>query len=880
MQLSLEDYQNYKIIDGPLKIENIQVYHGANYFSGGPIVLLRINLGEYDEVFTNDINGFYEKLTNILPSLFEHHCSVGKPGGFFIRVKEGTLLGHVTEHTSIELQTLAGMDVGYGKTRSTLQQGVYNVIFRYLDEIAGVYAGKAALNLVNSLLLNKEFDVFEVIEALVHIRELRMFGPSTQAIVDEAANRNIPFIRLDSYNLVQLGTGKFRKYIRATITSDTDLIAVETADDKYLTSLMLKDAGIPVLETIKTDNVNKIIDFQKTLNTPIVVKPTQGYLGKNSMVNISSQKEINEAFDLACEFDDTVIAQPYLKGKSFRLLVIDYKFIAATELAPPFITGNGKNTISQLIENLNANSERQIGDKAKLSKVQIDITTERILKAKEYTLETVLPENEILVLKKSGNPKLGGSSIDVTDKVHPFNRFLAERAARVIGLNIAGVDIIAPNINESIIENNGAVIEVNAAPDFRMHINPSLGKSRNVAANLVDMLFPVNTQTRVPVYSVTGTAGKTITVTLLNYCLEQEGFNTGLTTSDGLYITGKCLMKGDMTYPEHVALVLKDPTIDCAILETPREGILRRGLGYEYADFGIFLNMYNEHLGNDDIKYIEDLAYAKSVVAEQVYENGYAILNADNELVMESKERVYCNLVLFSKNYNNKEIKDHIAKGGLAVFINDNKIFISIKDKIEELMPLYEIPLTFENKAKFMYDSVLAVVSTLITNGIDLNKIRKYLSDFKPDINTLPGRLNFIKIKDFTVLIDNAHNLVSFKGLKDFLDNFKEYKIGVIDAAGDRSDEEIINLGVIASETYDEIFFYEGIDNRGRNNGEIITLLKKGAIQKEFPEDKIKVFINYKEAWETAIREGKKDYLITILTVKAQETYNLIEKIS
>ncbi len=866
------------MIDGPLKLDRIELMQGANYFSGGPVILMRLDLREYDEVFTNQIPEFYKKLTKSIPTLYEHHCSPGKPGGFLMRVEEGTLLGHVCEHVAIELQTLAGMDVAYGKTRSTLQQGVYNIIFRFFDEMCGVYAGKAAVNYINSLLTDQDFDVFEVIENLIHIREDNLPGPSTQAIIDEAAKRNIPSLRLDSYNLVQLGTGKYQKRIRATITSDTSLIAVETADNKYLTYVMLNDAGIPVTETIKITNPEDIISFRQKIAKPIVVKPIDAYLGKNSTVNINTKKEITQAYKLASEFDKNVIAQPFIKGKSYRLLVIDYKFVAATELTPPFITGDGKHNIAQLKNLLNKNPERQYGDKAKLSKVEIDITTERIIKSKGYTLETILVKGEKLVLKKSGNPKLGGTSIDVTEKVHEYNRFLAERTAKVIGLNIAGVDVISEDISIPLDQNEAKVIEVNAAPDFRMHINPSGGEQRNVAGNLVEMLFPDKTKFRVPVFSVTGTAGKTIAVNLLDYCLSNVGYTNGYTTSEGLYISGHQLKSGDMTYPEYVKLVLKDPSIDCAILETSREGILRQGIGYTNADYGIVLNMHDDHVGNDDIKYIEDLAYAKSVVAEQVYEDGYSILNADNPLVLEMRERVYSGLALFSTKSDNIEIEKHITNKGLAVFIKNNRIHISNNGETKPLMLLCDIPLTYNNTAAFMYDSILAVVTALTAHGIKNEDISKSLASFIPNFNNLPGRLNLFEVKNFKVLIDNAHNTINYKGMKNFLEHFPENKIGVIDAAGDRSDEEITSIGQIAAESFNEIYLYEGIDMRGRKRGDIIKLLKNGALSKNFNPEKLHPFTNYSKAWKTALKKCSANDLLVITTARCEETFNAIEK--
>jgi len=876
MEKSLQDYKNYAFCEGPLKVVKTQVMYGANFFSAGPIVLIRLDLGQYNEVFTNTIAEFPSKLEKALPSLIHHHCSVGREGGFLLRVNEGTLLGHVIEHVAIELQTLAGMDVGYGKTRSTLEEGIYNIIFRFFDEIAGVYAGKAAVNLINAILTNKEFNCKEIVDNLIDIREKRLLGPSTQAIVDEAEKRKIPWLRLDTYNLVQLGTGKYRKHTRATITSDTSLIAVETADNKYLTSLMLKDAGVPFAETIRTDDIEEVFSFYRQIQKPIVIKPSEGYLGKSLAVNLKTDEEITRAFALAKEFDELVLVQPHIEGRSYRLLVIDYKFVAATELTPPFIKGDGASSIKKLLDNLNAEPIRQKGDKGKLSKIEIDEITEKLIIDRGFNFDSILPKDEILILKNSGNMKLGGSATDVTKLVHHFNIFLAERAAKVIGLNVAGVDFIAPDIALPLNGNGGVIIEVNAAPDFRMHMNPTFGESRNVAANLIEMLFPKNSLTRVPVYSVTGTAGKTIAVTLLNYCLKQEGYTIGMATSDGLFIDGKCLMEGNMTYPESASLVLKDPTIDCAVLETSREGILRSGLGYKFADFGIVLNLFDDLIGIDDMEFIEDIAYTKSVVAEEVYEDGYSILNADNDHILEIKNRLYSKLCLFSKDPQNKIISAHIVKGGMAVTCDDDMIYLHNKTKLEKIIELANIPLTFGNKAKFLYDEILAVVAALAASGIASEKIRLHLQSFIPTIETLPGRMNIIDVNNFKVLVDNAHNKVNFEGLKKFLTTFPERKLGVIYAAGDRSDDELINLGLLAAQTYDEIIFYEGIDDRGRAKGEITALLKKGALSAGFNEQNLLILSNGEEAWNEALKRGSKDLMVIILTSDHKKTLTCI----
>lgn len=872
----MHDWDSYELIQGPIKLLHHEIMYGANYFSAGPIVLLKVDLGEYDEVFTNDIPGFYSRLKSILPSLYDHHCSIGEKGGFLKRVEEGTLLGHVTEHVSIELQTLAGMDVAYGKTRETQKKGIYNVIYRFFDEFAGLYAGKAALNLVNSCLLGLEFDTGPVIKTLITIREIRLLGPSTQAIVDEAHNRKIPSIRLDKYNLVQLGTGKYQKRIRATITSDTNFIAVETADNKYLTNLMLKDAGLPVPESIITKDISSVLGFQKKINRPVTIKPLEGYRGEGVSNNLSSEEEILKAWEWAKSYDDDIIVQPTIDGNIYRLLVINYEFCAGVKLVPPQIVGDGKRTVQQLIDDVNAVQNRGVGDKCKLTQIKADDITMHILEARKMDLNTVLPLNEVLLLKTSGSMRLGSSAIDITDEIHPFNKFLVERAAKVIGLNVAGIDIIAPNLKESILDNNGEIIEINAAPDFRMHINPTIGKRRNAPVKLVDMLFPENTRSKIPLISVTGTVGKTVTVHLLAHCFARMGQRVGLTSTEGLYITDKCLMKGDMTYPEHVNLVLKDPTIDTAVLETSREGILRRGLGYEFSDIGIVLNLYDDHVGSDDIKYIEDLAYAKSVVAEQVYDDGHSILSADYPLVLDMESRVYSKTAYFSKNGRTEQIMKRIKNGSPAAFIENGYIILVKNSREIHAINLSELPITCSNQAKYCYESLLSAVLAMFISGFDKNEINDCLMTFVPDNINIPGRMNIFKDSSRTIIVDYAHNMPGFLCLKEYLENFKQHKLGIVDVPGDRSDEEIKAIGKISALIFDEVIFYEGIDLRGRENGELTSLLKQGAIETGFPEEKLSLTLKPKIAWQSAIAPERSNSIITIITGIPDETVKFL----
>lgn len=732
MDTDLEKIKNYSVLKGPVSVHDIKVLHGANYFSGGPVIRFRIDLGKFDEVFTNAIDGFYGKLKELVPSLYEHHCSPGVPGGFFQRVEEGTLLGHVIEHTAIELQTLAGMDVGFGKTRMTQKQGVYNVVFRFMDPVAGIYAGKAAVNLINSILNGKSFNVKLIIENLTRVREKRLLGFSTQAIVDEADNRGIPAIRLNKYNLVQLGTGKYRKLIRATITGNTSLIAVETADNKYRTTQILSELGVPVPDRTYSENPEDILDFWKKLKKPVVIKPGIGYQGKRVSINLNDKDKILSAFEFAHVFDEGVIVQEYIPGSVFRILVIDNKYVATAQVSPATIVGDGVKTIEELINDLNANPERESGDKGRLSLLEIDEDVLKILELLELNLKSVPESGQTIYLRNSGNLRMGGQSSDMTDEVHLFNRFLCERISRIMNFDVVGIDLISQDISKPLTENGGKVIEINAAPDFKYHLKPYEGLPRLVQKNFIDMLFPDEFPTRIPVFSVSGSKGKCLTVTILNKCLKANGFTSGVVSRNGLYVSDYCLKEGDVTDMKSVELILTDPTIDCAIIETPVETILNSGLGYKFADVGIILNLYEnkeDYYNYDHIFDIEDIAYAKAVVAEEVYEKGFSILNADDPMILNMISRLYSIPVLFSENYENVPLREIVEAGGIGVVTDDSKIVVLHGTDRKEIAFINEIPILTEQPEKFVLQSVLAATAALYSYGISVEEIRNALSE-------------------------------------------------------------------------------------------------------------------------------------------------------
>jgi len=716
-------------LNAPLVLESYKTLIGANYFSGAQVIRFRIRLNEYDDVFTNKIDGFNETLKKWVPSLVEHFCSMNEYGGFFMRMDEGTLLGHVIEHLAIELQNMAGMDVGFGKTRETKEKGVYNVVIRFFDEYAGIYTGKMALHIINSILTHQPCDIQKIVQNLILIREKRLLGFSTQQIVNEAEQRGIPTQRLDEFNLVQLGTGCYRKVIRATLTQNTSYLAVENTDDKYLTYRMLEEMGVPVPQRILTSKVKDALDFFHSLQKPVVIKPSNGYRGKRVNVHLDTEEKIIKAFFWAQTYEMDVIVQEFVSGNTYRILVIDGKYTAAVQLIAPFIMGDGIKTIKELIDDFNANPEREFGDKGKLSKVDIDEDTLKIIDIKGYTLTSILEKDKKLFLKNSGNMRLGSTSVDVTEQVHPYNRFVCERISKVLHLDVTGVDIISKDIAISLHENEGRVIEINAAPDFRMHIHPTVGISRPVQKLFVDMLFPDNTPSAIPLISVTGSKGKTFYTQLLNAVIAQRGNVVGLLNSNGIFVNGQHLRQVDTSDSQNVRIILKDPSVNFAIIETPVESILNHGLGYRYANIGVILNLEEQDIyyTYDHIRDMEDVAYAKSVVVEEIDINGYAILNADYPLILDAQERIDVKTAYFSINPDSAVIRELIEKNKTCA-IYDNHQIIIYKER-ERFIPCYldEIP-NIPQTEKYMKDVLLALCLTLHLlswNEIDIREALK-----------------------------------------------------------------------------------------------------------------------------------------------------------
>ncbi|RZK38375.1 MAG: cyanophycin synthetase [Pedobacter sp.] len=851
-----------------MKILGIQVLRGPNIWSINrkKLIQMRLDLEELEQRPTNVIEGFRERIEKLIPSLQTHRCSKAAPGGFLERIEEGTWMGHVIEHIALEIQTLAGMDTGFGRTRQTKTEGIYNVVFSYLEEKAGVYAAEAAVNIAEALINDKEYDLEHDIQRMRELRESERLGPSTGSIVDEAIARDIPWIRLNKSSLVQLGYGKNQVRFRATMTERTSSIAVDIAGNKDETKRLLNDAAIPVAKGVTASTLDDVHDAIKRVGFPLVFKPLDGNHGKGATINVKTEEEAIAAFHYAKEYSRRIIVEKFITGHDFRVLVIDHKMVAAALRVPAHIKGDGKSTVQQLIDKENEDPRRGYGHENVLTEITVDRDTEDLLEKKGYTLETVAPKGEIVYLKSTANLSTGGTSIDVTDQVHPQNVFNCERISRIVGLDICGIDIMAQNLTEPLTENGGVVLEVNAAPGFRMHLAPSEGLPRNVAAPVIDMLYPPGKSARIPIIAVTGTNGKTTTTRLIAHIVKNNGSRVGFTTSDGIYVQNTLLMKGDTTGPFSAEFILKDPTVEVAVLETARGGILRAGLGFNQCDIGVVTNIQEDHLGISDINTLDDLTRVKAVIIGAVKRTGWAVLNADNAYCLKIAESASCNVAYFSMDEKNPVIKEHSKKGGISAIYENGYVTIKKGDWKIRVEKATHIPLTFNGSVDFMIQNVLAATLTTFLWGYKTEDIRMSLETFIPSAAHTPGRMNVFKFKEFKILVDFAHNPDGFNGIKAYLQTVAATEhVGVISGTGDRRDEDIIETARIAAKMFDKVVICQEKYLRGRKQQELIDLLLKG-LKEVKPNMPIEINNNGEDCMKNLVNNATSGSFITILS--------------
>jgi cyanophycin synthetase len=865
-----------------MKFTSTSVYRGPNVYALFPVIRHTVELGELEHWPTGRLGEeFITGLVESLPGLAEHGCSYSEAGGLLRRMREdeGTWLGHVLEHIVLELQNVAGSDVTFGKTRSTDAIGEYDMVYQYENEFAGIEAGKLGLDLVHSLLPEKlrpedtprNFDFPRELESFVRACQKRALGPSTESLVKAAEARDIPWIRLNEYSLIQLGHGRYQKRLQATITSETQHIAVELASEKDETNRILGDLGLPVPRQALVYRLRRAEQVAERIRYPVVVKPLNANHGRGVTTNIESVEQLEAAYDKAKEHSDGVIVETFLEGLDHRLLVVDGKLVAAAKRVPAHVVGDGKHSIEELVDEVNLDPRRGIGHEKVLTRISLDAAAGRMLAQKGYDKDSVPPDGEDVFLQPTANLSTGGTAVDVTDVIHPDNKSMAERAILALGLDVGGVDFITTDITRSYRDVGGGICECNAAPGFRMHVAPSEGTPRDVAEPVIDMLFPEGSPSRIPIAAITGTNGKTTTSRMLSHILKMAGHTVGTTSTDGVYIDGRLTVSGDMTGPTAAQMVLRDPSVDAAVMETARGGLLRSGLGYRSADVSACLNVAADHLGLKGVETVEDLAEIKRVVVE-VAKNA-AVLNADDPLCLQMAD--YCTadkLCYVTLNRQHPLVREHIKAGGTALVLEHgiNGNMITVYDDHGHNIPLlwaHLIPATLEGRALHNVQNAMFAAALAYHLGIDLENIRHGLRTFDSTFFQSPGRLNVFNELPFKVILDYAHNPAAIKMVCDVVDRFEVSgrKIVVLTMPGDRRDEDIVEAATVAAGHFDYYICRRDDNLRGRERLEVPELLRKTLVEAGVDDANIEIIEEEEDANDVALNMARGGDLVLVL---------------
>ena len=879
-----------------MRILERSVYVGPSQHAHFPVIRLLLDLGALEQWPTARLGGgFIDGLVAALPGLAEHGCSYREPGGFLRRMREGegTWLGHVLEHVAIELQNIAGEDVTFGKTRSVDgRPGVYTVVYEYAQREEGIAAGDLALILLSSLLpeavrpdgsVPPDWEWEQARDDFIRYAQRRALGPSTASLVRAAEERGIPWLRLNAQSLVQFGHGKFQQRIQATITGRTPYIAVELASDKEETNKILASLGLPVPRQHLVSSQSEALRAARRLDGPVVLKPYNGNHGRGITINITGEDEIRAAFDAAREHSRSVIVETFQVGDDHRLLVVNDTLVAATRRTPGHVVGDGRRTIGELVEIVNQDPRRGVGHEKVLTRLELDREANLMMERVGYTADSVPAPGETVYLRSTANLSTGGTATDVTDIIHPDNRDMAVRAVRAIGLDVGGVDFITPNIAESYKSIGGAICEVNAAPGFRMHVAPSEGTPRDAAGPVIDMLFPPGSPSRVPIAAITGTNGKTTTARMLAHIAKMAGYTPGLTTTDGVYIDGQRTVEGDMTGPVSARMVLSDPHIDLAVLETARGGLLRAGMGVRQVEVGAVLNVAADHLGLKGIDTLEQLAEIKRIVIEVARD--CAVLNADDANVLKMSGYTDAKTICYvTMNPSHALVREHIRAGGracaLEAGVNGHMITLYDKGSHIPLMWTHLVPATMEGRALHNVQNAMFAAALAFSLGIKLDAIRQGLRTFDTTFFQAPGRMNVFDEHPFKVVMDYAHNAHAVGMMADLAQRLDVTgrRIVVVAAPGDRRDEDIQDIARAVAGRFDHYLVKRDDSLRGRDGDEVPRIIARALLAAGVAEAAIEQIPDEQQAIDAALRMGRPGDLLLVFADALARSWKQITK--
>ncbi|GGO23333.1 cyanophycin synthetase [Gemmobacter aquaticus] len=880
-----------------MKIVSTNVFVGPNIWAGFPVIRHVVDLGVLEDWPSAKLGDVWiEALVDALPGLREHGCSYREAGGLIRRLREGegTWLGHVAEHVALEIQGVAGSDVTFGRTRGTGVPGQYNLVYEYRQRDVGLDAGRLAIRLLMHLLpdhvkkltdydYDAEFDFAAELKSFVLSAQRREFGPSTASLVKAAEERDIPWIRLNNNSLVQFGHGKFQQRIQATITSQTKHIAVEISCDKEDTHNMLSDLGLPVPQQRLVYSPNEAIRAARRIGYPVVVKPLDGNHGRGVSINLTEDSQIEVAFHEAKAQSKSrgILVEQYITGMDHRMLVVNGELVAVAKRVPGHVVGDGKHTIAQLVEIVNQDPRRGIGHEKVLTNLELDSQAERLMADAGHTADTVLPAGEVFYLRSTANLSTGGTAIDMTDVCHPDNKDMAERTIKAVGLDVGGVDFLTSDITKSYKDVGGAIVEVNAAPGFRMHVAPSEGKPRDVSGKVMDMLFPPGTQSRIPIGAITGTNGKTTTSRMLAHIMKSSGKIVGMTSTDGVYVDGKLTVKGDMTGPASAQMVLRDPSVDFAVMETARGGLVRSGLGYQRCDVSACLNVASDHLGMGGINTLEELAVVKRVVVETATDT--VVLNADDMHCLRMADFCHATHICYvTMNSDHPLVKEHIRAGGRAVVLekamNGDMITIYAKGLHMPVLWSHLIPATLEGKALYNVQNAMFACAMAYAFGLDLDNIRHGLRTFDSSFFQAPGRTNVYDEHPFKVILDYGHNPAAIAAMGDLVDRLDVHgrRIAVAAMPGDRRDEDIVEGAKALAGHFDHYFLKPDDDRRGRGEMEVPNMLRDVLLQHGVSDSQITLVGSEVEAIERGLEAAQPGDLLVVFADELARSWKQI----
>jgi cyanophycin synthetase len=812
-----------------MEFRKVLALRGPNVWANFPVLEAWVDLGELDKPCT-DFPGFSDRLMGWMPTMIEHRCSIGERGGFFQRLRNGTYLGHILEHVTLELQTLAGTEAGFGKARETSETGVYKVIIEYIEETLARECLAVARELCLAAVFDRPFNPAKEIERLRDLAQQVCLGPSTRAIVETAQARNIPYRRLNTESLVLFGHGRKQRRIQAAETDRTSAIAEAIAQDKEMTRMLLRAVGVSTPHGRPVRDAEDAWAAASEIGVPVVVKPQDGNQGRGVATNLSTREQVVAAYEAARMESESVLVEKFAPGHDYRLLVIGDRVVAAARREPAQVMGDGIHTVAQLVEQANADPRRGEHHATVLSKIKLDAIALAVLADQGLTPESVPAVGVIVLIRRNANLSTGGTAIDVTERVHPAVAACAIDAAKIVGLDVAGVDVVAQDISRPLSEQGGVIVEVNAAPGLRMHLEPSVGISRPVAEALVDVLFPAGDNGRIPIVAVTGVNGKTTTTRFITHILRGTGKSVGMTCTDGIFVGDRRIDSGDCSGPQSARSVLINPSVDMAVFETARGGILREGLAFDYCDVAVVTNIgEGDHLGLSDINTPADLAKVKRCIVEAVAPSGHAVLNAADPLVVEMAAHCPGEVVFFAVDAGQPVIARHRGVGGRAVFVRDHQVILAEGDREEALLSLDKLPLTRNGQIVFQVENSLASIAAAWCLGIPLDVIRSRAESIAADVDKVPGRFNVLEIEGATVVVDYGHNSHSLAAVIEALGTFPhQRRTCVYSTAGDRRDCDIVRQGELLGAAFDRVILYEDHYRRGRNQGEIVGLFRKG----------------------------------------------------